>query len=68
MSSLTMGAIIGVLGIVLFMTGMPIAFALGMTAVISIFLFLEPSELELYGKFLYDSVNDFGLLAIPLFV
>lgn len=68
MSSLTMGAIIAVLGIVLFMTGMPIAFALGMTAVISIFLFLEPSELELYGKFLYDSVNDFGLLAIPLFV
>ena len=68
MSSLTMGAIIGLLGIVLFMTGMPIAFALGMTAVISILLFLEPSELELYGKFLYDSVNDFGLLAIPLFV
>lgn len=63
-----MGAIIGVLGMLLFMTGMPIAFALGMTAVISILLFLEPSELELYGKFLYDSVNDFGLLAIPLFV
>ncbi len=68
MSSLTMGAIIGALGIVLFMTGMPIAFALGMTAVLSILMFLEPSELELYGKFLYDSVNDFGLLAIPLFV
>jgi tripartite ATP-independent transporter DctM subunit len=68
MSSLTMGAIIGVLGMVLFLTGMPIAFALGLTAVISILMFLEPSELELYGKFLYDSVNDFGLLAIPLFV
>ncbi|MPZ96102.1 MAG: TRAP transporter large permease subunit [Propionibacteriales bacterium] len=68
MSSLTMGSLIAVMGIVLFMTGMPIAFALGMTALISILLFLEPSEFELFGKFLYDSVNDFGLLAIPLFV
>jgi tripartite ATP-independent transporter DctM subunit len=63
-----MGSIIGVIGIVLFMTGMPIAFALGLTAIISTLLFLEPSEFELLGKFLYDSVNNFGLLAIPLFV
>jgi C4-dicarboxylate transporter DctM subunit len=68
MSSLMMGSLIGMMGIVLFMTGMPIAFALGLTAIISILLFLEPSEFELFGKFLYDSVNDFGLLAIPLFV
>ncbi len=63
-----MGALIGAMGIFLFMTGMPIAFSLGLTAIISIFLFLEPSEFDLFGKFLYDSVNDFGLLAIPLFV
>jgi C4-dicarboxylate transporter DctM subunit len=63
-----MGSLIAVMGMALFMTGMPIAFALGLTALISILLFLEPSEFELYGKFLYDSVNDFGLLAIPLFV
>lgn len=68
MSSLTMGSIIGVMGIVMFMTGMPIAFALGLTALVSILLFLEPSELDLYGKLLYDATNDFGLLAIPLFV
>lgn len=63
-----MGALIAVMGVVFFMTGMPIAFALGLTAVVSIVLFLEPSELELFGKFLYDATNDFGLLAIPLFV
>lgn len=68
MSSLTMGALIGLMGMVLFMTGMPIAFALGLTAIISIFLFLDASEFELFGKLLYDSTNDFGLLAIPLFV
>ena len=63
-----MGALIGLMGIVFFMTGMPIAFALGLTAIVSILLFLEASEMELFGKFLFDSVNDFGLLAIPLFV
>ncbi|EON25712.1 trap dicarboxylate transporter, dctm subunit [Nocardioides sp. CF8] len=68
MSSLTMGAIIGLMGIALFMTGMPIAFALGMTAMISMLMFLGPAEFELFGKLLYDSTNDFGLLAIPLFV
>src|SRR5680860_119209 len=63
-----MGALIGAMGLLFFMTGMPIAFALGLTAVLSIVMFLEPSELELFGKFLFDSTNDFGLLAIPLFV
>ncbi|EHR50659.1 TRAP transporter, DctM subunit [Saccharomonospora marina XMU15] len=68
MNSLTTGAIIGVIGLVLFVTGMPIAFALGLTAIISILLFLDPDEFELFGKLLFDSTNDFGLLAIPLFV
>ena len=63
-----MGSIIGVMGIFLFMTGMPIAFALGLTAITSILLFLDPAEFGLFGKFLYDATNDFGLLAIPLFV
>jgi len=68
MSPLMMGLVVAVMAIVLFMTGMPIAFALGLTAILSILLFLEPSEFDLFGKFLFDSVNDFGLLAIPLFV
>ncbi|NIJ12608.1 tripartite ATP-independent transporter DctM subunit [Saccharomonospora amisosensis] len=68
MNSLTTGAIIGAIGLVLFLTGMPIAFALGLTAIISILLFLDPDEFELFGKLLFDSTNDFGLLAIPLFV
>lgn len=68
MSSLTQGALIGVLGMVLFLTGMPIAFALALTAIVSILLFLGPSQFDLFGKFVFDSLNDFGLLAIPLFV
>lgn len=68
MSPLTTGALIGVLALVLFMTGMPIAFALALTAILSILLFLGPAQFDLFGKFVFDSVNDFGLLAIPLFV
>lgn len=68
MSPLTQGAIIGLMAMALFLTGMPIAFALAITALLSILFFLGPDQLELFGKMTYDSVNDFGLLAIPLFV
>ena len=68
MSSLTQGALIGAIAVFLFMTGMPIAFALALTAMIAILLFLGPSQFDLFGKFVFDSLNDFGLLAIPLFV
>ena len=68
MSSLAQGSIIAVMALVLFMTGMPIAFALGLTAIVSVLLFLGPSQFDLFGKFIFDATNDFGLLAIPLFV
>jgi len=48
--------------------GMPIAFALGLTSIISILIFLGPSQFDLFAKFIFDATNDFGLLAIPLFV
>lgn len=68
MSSLAQGGLIAVIAMVLFLTGMPIAFALAITALVSILLFLGPSQFDLFGKMVYDSLNDFGLLAIPLFV
>jgi tripartite ATP-independent transporter DctM subunit len=68
MDPLMQGAIIAVLAMVFFLIGMPIAFALGMTSIISILLFLGPSQFDLFAKFVFDATNDFGLLAIPLFV
>lgn len=68
MSSLAQGGIIGLLAMGLFMTGMPIAFALAITALASIIFFLGPDQFSLFGKMTFDSLNDFGLLAIPLFV
>jgi C4-dicarboxylate transporter DctM subunit len=65
---LTQGAIIAAMALLLFLTGMPIAFALGLTSIISVLLFLGTSQFDLLGKFIFDATNDFGLLAIPLFV
>ena len=68
MEPLLQGAIIAAIALAAFLLGMPIAFALGFTSIVSIWLFLGPSQVDLFGKFVFDSTNDFGLLAIPLFV
>ncbi len=68
MSSLTIGAIVGLILLVTMALGIPVAFALGLTAMISVVLFLTPAEFGYFADFVFSSLNDFGLLAIPLFV
>jgi C4-dicarboxylate transporter, DctM subunit len=65
---LASGGVIGLIALALFLTGMPIAFALGVTALVSVLVFLDAGQFDLFGKLVFDSVNDFGLLAIPLFI
>lgn len=68
MSSLFVGLFIGFVLLLLFLTGMPIAFALGLTAILTILLFLEVTQFLLFGQLLFGELNNFALLAIPLFV
>ena len=68
MSALTIGAIVGLILLVTLAIGIPVAFALGLTAIISIVLFLTMDEIAFFADFVFASLNDFGLLAIPLFV
>ncbi|WP_240376839.1 TRAP transporter large permease [Bacillus piscicola] len=68
MSSLTIGIIMGVATLALMLTGIPIAFALGIIAVGSILLFLDINVFNQVGDFLYGSLDNFALLAIPLFI
>lgn len=68
MSSLTTGLFIVIALLVLMALGVPIAFALGLTSLIAILLFLEPEQLTFFGEFVFNSVNNFTLLAIPLFI
>jgi C4-dicarboxylate transporter, DctM subunit len=67
-SSLTIGAIVSLILLVTMALGIPVAFALGLTAMISIILFLTPAQFGFFADFVFSSLNNFALLAIPLFV
>jgi C4-dicarboxylate transporter DctM subunit len=67
-SALTIGAIVGLILLLTLAIGIPVAFALGITAILSIVIFLTPAEFAFFADFVFASLNDFGLLAIPLFV
>ncbi|HWS82478.1 MAG TPA: TRAP transporter large permease [Rubrobacter sp.] len=68
MSALTIGAIVCLILLVTLAIGIPVAFALGLTAILSIVIFLTPEEFAFFADFVFASLNDFALLAIPLFV
>ena len=68
MSGLVIGIIIGLLLLVLLTVGVPVAFALGLTAMISILVFLTMGEFGYFANFVFASLNNFTMLAIPLFI
>ncbi|MBB4931119.1 TRAP-type C4-dicarboxylate transport system permease large subunit [Lipingzhangella halophila] len=68
MSGLTIGAIVGLILLILLAVGVPVAFALGLTALFAIVLFLTPAQFGFFGNFVFDSLDSFALLAIPLFI
>jgi C4-dicarboxylate transporter DctM subunit len=53
---------------VLFFSGMPIAFALGSVALLFMFLFMPPANIAMIAQTFYGELNNFTLLAIPLFI
>jgi tripartite ATP-independent transporter DctM subunit len=64
-----------ILGIIIIATlflflfsGMPIAFGLGVPSLIYMFFFLDRAQFDLTALIVIEGVNDFGLLAIPLFI
>jgi len=59
--------VIGTLFLFLF-SGMPIAFGLGVPSILFMLFFMDPAQFELTALVVFDGVNDFGLLAIPLFI
>lgn len=63
-----LGMIVGMVSLVFLFSGMPIAFALGVPSVLFILLFMDSYQFDLIAHTMYDGLNDFGLLAIPLFI
>ena len=64
----TLGIIVGLVSLVFLLSGMPIVFALGVPSALFILLFMDSYQFDLIAHTMYDGLNDFGLLAIPLFI
>jgi len=63
-----LGIIVALVSFLFLLSGMPIAFGLGVPSVVFILLFMDRFQFDLMAHIVYDGVNDFGLLAIPLFI
>ena len=68
MGVLEIGLIYGALTLVLLFSGMPIAFALGSSAVVIMFFFMPATNIDLIAETIFGELDNFTLLTIPLFI
>ncbi|MDZ7581837.1 MAG: TRAP transporter large permease subunit [Deltaproteobacteria bacterium] len=68
MSPLVTGTVVILIATVLLFSGMPIAFALGVTSLAAMLLFMDAYQVSVLAETVFEGVNDFGMLAIPLFI
>jgi C4-dicarboxylate transporter DctM subunit len=68
MSTLELGLLYLGVTLILLFSGMPIAFALGASALGFMYFFMPPMNLELLAETLYGELDNFTLLTIPLFI
>lgn len=68
MSTLELGSLYLGLTLILLFSGIPIAFALGASALGFMYFFMPPMNLELLAETLYGELDNFTLLTIPLFI
>jgi C4-dicarboxylate transporter, DctM subunit len=62
------GLAIVAITLVVVLSGMPLAFAFGFAGIVCALLFGATGPLGMVAHVLYESINSFGLLTIPLFV
>ncbi|MFC5473719.1 TRAP transporter large permease [Paraherbaspirillum soli] len=68
MSPLALGALYGIVTIVVMCSGMPIAFALGVVATGFMYFFMPASSLDTITQNVYEEIASVTLLSIPLFI
>ncbi|MEW5908778.1 MAG: TRAP transporter large permease subunit, partial [Thermodesulfobacteriota bacterium] len=68
MNPLWIGGIVTIIALVFLFSGMPITFALGASSLIAMFIFMDPYQITMVAETVFEGVNDFGLLSIPLFI
>src|SRR5215204_5600012 len=68
MSPLALGALYGVSTLVVMFSGIPIAFALGIVAVVFMYFFMPASALDTVAQNVYEEMGNIVILSIPLFI
>lgn len=68
MATAHIGLLYGAVTLVLLFSGMPIAFALGLSALGFMAVFMPPANLSGVAEVLFSELDNFTLLTIPLFV
>ena len=63
-----MGLIYVGLTLFLLFSGMPIAFALGSSAIIAMYFFMPPANIDFIAETIFGELDNFTLLTIPLFI
>lgn len=68
MSTLSVGVLYGFATFAFLFSGMPIAFAVGLVALIFMFVFMPSANIAMVAETIYGELNNFSMLTIPLFV
>ena len=68
MTDLSLGALYGVVTLLIMFSGMPIAYALGIVAVSFMYFFMPASSLDTVTQNVYEEMASITLLSIPLFI
>lgn len=68
MGPLEIGSLYIIVTLIMLFSGMPIAFALGATALGFMYFFMPHMNLEIVAETLYGELDNFTLLTIPLFI
>ena len=68
MSVLTLGLIFGVVTLLIMFSGISIAFALGIVAIIFMYFFMPASSLDTVAQNVYEEMSSITLMSIPLFI
>jgi tripartite ATP-independent transporter DctM subunit len=68
MSPFEIGALVGIATLIVLAAGVPIAFGLGFVAVLFLVIFQGAAALDFVGELFFSGLDDFTLVAIPMFV
>lgn len=68
MSPLELALLLFFVTLLVLASGVPIAFGLGFVAVTFLFIFDDPSTVLGLGEMMFESLSEFALIAIPMFI